>query len=113
MSRTKIKITIKQANALLSACLSQSIYFTPQDQHEQLLLEHVRELLLLLEKHSNEERKNITLKLSPASALAFLQFWCLVPMEAGSLPQVTIANILYCIDQQSKQPKMITHEQPA
>lgn len=101
MVKLKMKLLQGWMEALYTAYVAQEHLFKPENEHEELLLEHVRELLSRLSKQLGNDQEKYTLTLTGTEAMAFLQFWMIVPVERGSLIQVVIHHIIQHIDKKS------------
>ena len=102
----KLKLTAQRLEALNIGYLS-VMQHVPEDGHDLLLLEHARELHARLSTMLLNDQQQYTLKLCGSEAMAFVQLWYQIPVQAGSLMQVVTGEIIKAIDKVSKQPKFI------
>lgn len=107
----KIKIALpKQMMQSLNACFYDVFTFMEAtNDHERLLYENMGEVWnRIASALRNPEQKKYTLTLSGAEALAWMQFFRLVPLAKGSLEAETVRRVIADIDKISKQPKQLT-----
>lgn len=109
MNKLKIKLLHSWLEALCIAYMKAINSFQPEDPHEELLLEHAREIMATLSTRALADQAHYNITLTGTQAMAFLQFWMLIPLERGSLAQVTVSKIIAAIDRKSKQPKRIQY----
>lgn len=99
-------LTHDRFQALYSAYNVISEQFNPENDHEELLYEHVQAFRLRLAQMAIFQQKQYTITMDSCEALAFMQLWNMTGTNPATLQHLAITSITELIDKKSKQPKI-------
>ena len=102
MTSIRIKVKRRRAEALEEIYKCVISTFVAENEHELLLLEHVRELYYLLFKLLMRNQESYVITLTSSSALALMHFWQLKPMVLNEYAATVVNQTIALIDQKSK-----------
>ncbi|OSZ79298.1 hypothetical protein CAP35_13880 [Chitinophagaceae bacterium IBVUCB1] len=104
----KLRITIKVSHERLEAFSMQAgnvlMHYSPEDEHEKLLFEHLVEMQDAVQRKLQNEQKQYTISLTGSMSLAFMQLWTRVNISHDPYSRVFIDEVIGKIDKQSKSP---------
>ena len=107
--KLKTKLKASFYGALYDAYCDVIEIFIPDNEHEDLLLEHAKDLCHRMGKKLLDDQQKYMLTLTSVEALAFIQWWGMIGLEKGSLKQVCVAELIKEIDLGAKSPKRLQH----
>ncbi len=107
----KVKLKHDWLSALQVQYFNTINAFVSETEHDELLNEHAAEIHARLMKLLGKEQHNYTVELTSTQAMAFMQYWMMIPVPAGTLQQVTISKIIQAIDKKAKHHARTTMQQ--
>ena len=102
----KVTIDVKKIETLAGIYEAACAGFEPENEHEHLLFEHVKLMHVKLFDKLRLEQNKYTLTLTSVEALAFVQFWQIIPLALAPYHATIINRLFGEIDKKVKQPKL-------
>lgn len=93
--------------ALYKAYVDKLHSFTPDSDHETLLQVHSLAMCRSLRAMLTKDQTVYSFGFTGPEALAFMQWWGIVPVILGTLEHVTINQVIAAVDQVAKKPRKL------
>src|ERR1043166_358578 len=108
--QARVKLPSQMTKALYKEYVTRLHDFQPENDHQKLLQVHALDTCqdikgsLFLKPDQTE----YTIGFTGPEAVAFVQWWALMPVMIGTLGQVAIAQVIAAIDQVAKRPRKLS-----
>ncbi len=103
----QVKLPLQMMQALYRAYVDSVHHFHTSTEHDQLLLVHSKAMSRMLRDRLENNRTKYSFGFTEAEALAFIQWWQMVPVMVGTLEQVAIAEVIQVIDLVAKRQRFL------
>ena len=92
--RVGLRLNYERLEAMHKVCSSMAADFTPNEEHEYLLLTHLLELKRKMGKMLERNQGIYTLTLTASEALAFKQVWAICGRYQDRYTQVVVGSLV-------------------